>query len=125
MNKTAIIIFSDPQDGGDEALGRLFNGFASAYDIKQSGNEVSIYFQGTGVRWIRHITQADHPLNALYKLVENNIVGVSSGCADFFDAKKDAINNGFELLTDNNVPGTSGLPSVGKLLESDTTILTF
>jgi len=31
MNKTAIIIFSDSKNGGDEALGRVFNGFHLFY----------------------------------------------------------------------------------------------
>jgi len=33
--KAAIIIFSDPTHGGEEALGRAFNGLAAAYDFKQ------------------------------------------------------------------------------------------
>ncbi len=125
MSKTAIIIFSDPENGGDEALGRLFNGFAAAYDLKQLGEEVSIYFQGTGTRWVKHITREDHPLNGLYKIVKDNIVGVSSGCADFFGAKEDAVASGFDLITENPIPGTSGLPSVGQLLKSDVAVLTF
>ena len=31
--KTAIVVLSDPQDGGEEALGRLFNALAVAYDL--------------------------------------------------------------------------------------------
>ncbi|MEE9425625.1 MAG: DsrE family protein [Methylococcales bacterium] len=125
MNKTAIIILSDPENGGEEALGRVFNGFAAAYDIKQSGGEVSILFQGTATRWLGHITKEDHPLNGLYSLVKENIVGVSSGCADFFGGAEAATTNGFELITENLIPGTSGLPSVGQLLNSGTTVLTF
>ncbi len=125
MNKTTIIILSDPENGGEEALGRVFNGFATAYDIQQSNGEVSILFQGTGTRWIGHLTKEDHPLNSLYNLVKGNIVGVSSGCADFFGGTEDATSNGFELITENLIPGTSGLPSIGKLVTSGATILTF
>ncbi len=125
MKKTAIVILSDPQNGGEEALGRAFNGFAAAYDIKQSGGEVSIFFQGTGTRWVSHITKEDHPLHGLYEIIKENIVGVSCGCADVFGSADGAIANGFELIKDNPVPGTSGLPSAGKLLESDTVVLTF
>ncbi|HFD12364.1 MAG TPA: hypothetical protein ENJ32_07845 [Crenotrichaceae bacterium] len=125
MNKTAIVILSDPEDGGEEALGRVFNGFATAYDIKKSGGEVSITFQGTGTRWIGHLTKQDHPLHALYGLIKENIAGVSCGCADFFGGAQEAISNGYELLTDNAIPGTSGLPSVGALLRSGTTVLIF
>lgn len=125
MTKIAIVILSDPKNGDEEALGRVFNGFAAAYDIKQSGGEVSILFQGTGTRWIGHLTKEDHPLNGLYNLVKGNIMGVSSGCADFFGAAEDATSNGFELIKENLIPGTSGLPSLEKLLNSGATILTF
>ena len=125
MNTTTIVILSDPENGGEEALGRVFNGFAVAYDIKQSGREVSILFQGTGTRWIGHLTKEDHPLHGLYNLVKEDISGVSSGCTDFFGGAEDAISNGYELITENLIPGTSGLPSIGKLLNSEETVLTF
>ena len=32
--KTAIVVLSDP-NGGEEALGRVFNALAAAYDFKQ------------------------------------------------------------------------------------------
>lgn len=124
MNKTAIFILSDPKNG-DEALGRAFNGLAAAYDIKQSGGDVSITFQGAGSRWAKLITHADSPLNGLYELVKGNIAGVSCGCADVFGASDDAKACGFETIKENMVPGTSGLASFGKLVKFGTTILTY
>lgn len=38
MKKVAIIIFSDPKTGSEEALGRLFNALAAAYDFKSRGD---------------------------------------------------------------------------------------
>ncbi|MEQ1558726.1 MAG: DsrE family protein [Methyloglobulus sp.] len=125
MNKTAIIILSDPTNGGDEALGRAFNGLAAAYDIKQRGGDVSIIFQGTGTRWVGLITQKDHPLHGLFESVKGNVTGVSCGCADFFGATEEATVCGFDLIKENPIPGTSGLASFGKLLKFGTTILTF
>jgi hypothetical protein len=125
MNKTAIFIFSDPKTGGDEALGRAFNGLAAAYDIKQSGGDVSITFQGAGTRWPALITQENHPLHGLYNLVKGNIAGVSCACADVFEASEDAKASGFQVIQENLVPGTTGLASFGKLLKFNTSILTF
>ncbi len=125
MNKTAIFIFSDPKHGGDEAIGRAFNGLAAAYDIKQTGGDVSITFQGAGTRWPALITQEDHPLNNLYNLVKGNIAGLSCGCADVFEASEDAKASGFQVIQENLVPGTTGLASFGKLLKFNTTILNF
>lgn len=123
--KAAIIIFSDPKYGGEEALGRLFNGLAAAYDFKQKGTEVAIYFQGTGTRWAGVVSKSDHPLNTLYKAVADTVAGVSCGCADVFGAREDAEKNGFDLITDNSVPGTSGLPSIAQLSNDGYTIFSF
>lgn len=123
--KAAIIIFSDPKNGGEEALGRLFNGLAAAYDFKQKGTEVAIYFQGTGTRWAGLISKKDHPLHALYTAVAETVAGVSCGCADVFGAREEAEKNGFDLITDNSVPGTSGLPSIAQLSQQGYAIFTF
>lgn len=123
--KTAIIILSDPNSNSEEALGRLFNGLAAAYDFKENGEEVTVMFQGTGTRWTKYITQEDHPVYALYKTVEDKVAGISCGCADVFGAKEDAVKNGFDLITDNAVPGTSGLPSLQKLTADGYQLLIF
>lgn len=123
--KAAIIILSDPTHGGEEALGRAFNGLASAYDFKQTGTEVAIYFQGAGTRWAGVVTQKDHALYALYSAVSDTVAGVSCGCADVFGAREAAEKQGFELITDNRVPGTSGLPSIAQLSAQGYTIFNF
>lgn len=125
MNKTAIVILSDPTHGGEEALGRAFNGLSAAVDIKNSGGEVTVTFQGAGTRWASLITQKDHLLNGLYEAVKGNIEGVSCGCADVFGATEGATACGFKLLKENPIPGTTGLASFGKHLKFGTTVLTF
>jgi len=125
MNKTEVIILSDPKNGGEEALGRLFNALATAYDIKQSGYNVSIVFQGTGTRWPSLITQQDHPAHTLYQELKDNMTGASKGCAEIFDADQDVVKSGFDLISEASIPGTSGVPSAGKLLESKSNILVF
>src|SRR5215471_5924902 len=109
--KTAIVVLSDPR-GGEEALGRVFNALAAAYDFKQQKQDVQLIFQGTGTRWTGLLTNADHPAHALYKAVEDTIAGVSAGCAVVFGARDDAERHGFSLMTTNPVPGTPGLASL-------------
>ena len=123
--KAAIIILSDPASNSEEALGRLFNGLAAAYDFKQNGDEITIYFQGSGSRWAKYITDEAHPAHALYKAVEDKVAGVSSGCADVFGATSDVVESGFELIKGNAVPGTSGLPSLRALMAEGYQIMTF
>lgn len=119
--KTAILVFSDPKAGSDEALGRVFNAMATAYEIKNAGEDVQIFFQGAGTRWPAVLLDANHPAHKLFKQIEDKVAGVSCGCADVFGANA----SGFDLITDNNVPGTSGLPSVYNIQRQGFNVLTF
>ena len=88
--KATIVILSDPKNGSEEALGRVFNGLAAAYDFKQAGEDVSVVFQGTGTRWIAELNQKQHPAHDLFEAVKDQVAGVSCGCADVFGASEDA-----------------------------------
>ncbi len=122
--KAAIVVLADPA-GGDDALGRLFNALAAAYDFKQRQQDVEILFQGAGTRWAGVLAQVDHPAHALYKSVEDTVAGVSSACAQVFGASADAERNGFELITTNAVPSTSGLPSLATYAANGYSVITF
>ncbi len=123
--KAAIIILSDPKASSDEALGRLFNALAAAYDFDQKGDTVRILFQGTGTRWSGVLQNKEHPAYGLFQAVKHTVAGVSCGCADVFGAAEDAAASGMALIKDNPVPETSGLPSLQALIADGYTILTF
>ncbi len=123
--KAAIIILSDPKSGSEEALGRVFNALAAAYDFKQKGDEVTVLFQGAGTRWLGELSKDDHPAHALFEEVKDTVAGASSGCADVFGAREEVVASGFDLISENPVPGTSGLPSVRALVTQGNTVLTF
>ena len=119
--KTAIIVFSDPKAGTEEALGRVFNALAVAYDFKTAGQTVQVFFAGTGSRWPAELNRPAHPAHALYKQVLDVVAGVSCGCADVFGAD----DQGLARITTNAVPGTSGFPSVRELQGDGYNVLTF
>lgn len=124
MNAT-IVILSDPKNSSEEALGRVFNGLAAAYDFKQAGDDVSVVFQGTGTRWIAELNQKQHPAHDLFEAVKDQVAGVSCGCADVFGASEDAEKSGLDLIKENPVPGTRGMASLRKFAVEGSTILTF
>jgi hypothetical protein len=119
--KAAIVVLSDPKGGTEEAFGRV----AAAYDFKKRGTPVRVLFQGAGTRWVGELTNADHPVHALFEEVRDVVEGVSSACAMAFGATEAATSHGFVLLSGNEVPGTSGLPSLGGLVADGYTVLTF
>jgi len=122
--KTAIVVLSDPK-AGDEALGRLFNALAAAYDFKAREQEVAVLFQGTGTRWAELLGAEDHPAHALYEAVQDKVAGVSMACSAVFGAREGAEKSGFDLIANNPVPGTPGLQSVAKYAAEGYTVLTF
>ncbi|MEE8511375.1 MAG: DsrE family protein [Acidiferrobacterales bacterium] len=123
--KAAIIVLSDPKSGSEEALGRMFNALAAAYDFKQRGDEVTVLFHGAGTRWIGEVGNPEHPAHELFEQVKDRVAGASCGCADVFGATEDVEKSGFDLIKGNPVPGTSGLPSLQKLVADGYTVLTF
>jgi len=123
--KAAVIVFSDPKSGTEESLGRVFNALATTYEFKERGDEVTLLFQGAGTRWAGELTRPDHPAHDLYRAVEDRVAGVSCGCADVFGATEGAERAGLDLIRDNAVPGTGGLPSLRSLVSEGYSILTF
>jgi hypothetical protein len=123
-NKTAVVILSDPA-GGDEALGRVFNALAAAYDFDEAGHTVRVQFQGAGTRWPEQLASPVHPAHAVYEAVRHTVAGVSCACADVFGASASVQASGLDLIKDNPLPGTSGLASIRALVDDGFTILSF
>ena len=125
MSKTAIVIYSDPKSGSEEALGRLFNGMFVAYELLEKKQDVVLLFQGTGVRWVAELVKSDHVAHALYTAVKDCVAGVCGGCADVFGATEAARNAGATLIHEKAIPGTSGIVDLSKYLDAGYRILTF
>ncbi|NIJ44931.1 hypothetical protein FHR24_001370 [Wenyingzhuangia heitensis] len=121
MSKVAIVLLSDPKTGAEESLGRLFNALAAVYDFKESGVAVKLIFQGTGTRWPEVLQNEEHPAYKVFKAVEDKVEGVSSACADVWGANP----SGYDLITNNPLPNTSGISSYAKLIEEGYTVINF
>ncbi len=125
MSKTAIVIFSDPKAGSEEALGRLFNAMFVAYELKEKGQQVALIFQGAGVRWASEIVKPEHPAHGLYQAVKDTIVGVCGGCADVFGATADVKATGLSLVREKEIPGTAGIIDLSRYLDEGYRLVTF
>ena len=123
-HKTAVLILSDPA-GGDEALGRVFNALAAAYDFDRAGHDVRLQFQGAGTRWPEELASPVHPAHELFESVRHTVAGASCGCADVFGATASVQASGLELIRDNPLPGTGGVASLRALTDAGYTILPF
>ena len=123
MQKVAIVVLSDP--GTEEAVGRVFNALAAAYDFQQRGQDVTVLFQGTGTRWTGELVKEDHPAHELFEAVKGSILGASSACSLVFGATDMVEAGGFDLIDGNQVPNTPGLPSLAELTAQGHAVITF
>ncbi len=125
MSKTAIVVFSDPKAGGEEALGRLFNALFLTLELKQKGAEVELAFQGAGARWPAEATRPAHPANAIYNEVRDKVAGVCGGCADVFGAADGARGAGVKLIREKAIAGTTGILDLSRYLDDGWRLVTF
>lgn len=125
MINTAIVVFSDPIHGGEEALGRLFNAMFLTLELKEKGQPVELLFQGTGTRWPNEIGQPAHPAHQLFQAVADRVAGICGGCADVFGATEGATATGIPLIRERAISGTSGIADLSKYLDEGARILTF
>ena len=123
MSKIAIVLFSDPKAGSEEALGRLFNALFLTYDLKERGEDVALLFQGTGIRWATELAKAEHPAGPLFRAVQDKVAGVCGGCADVFGSPEDVQASGLPLGRDLKVPGTHGVLSLAEYLAKGYTLV--
>ncbi|MFC4533596.1 hypothetical protein [Sphaerisporangium dianthi] len=123
--KTAVVVLSDPSTGTDEALGRVFDALATAWEFAQDG-EALVLFQGTGTRWPAVLADPAHPAHELYAAVKKQVATVaSSGCTTVFGANEGIEGEGIKQIGQNQAPGTPGVASIRELVHDGYRILTF
>lgn len=122
--KAAVVVLSDPA-GGDEALGRAFNGLAAVKDYASQGVDVTLLFQGAGTRWLAALADAGHPLNGLFEHVRPHVAGASDACSTFFGAREGVEGAKVGFVAENEITGVGGLPSLANLSRSGYEVLVF
>ncbi|MFD4635889.1 hypothetical protein ACFWN2_01170 [Lentzea sp. NPDC058436] len=124
-SKTAVVVLSDPSTGTEEALGRVFNALATAWEFAQGG-EALVLFQGAGTRWPAVLSEPEHPAHELYAAVKEKVVTVASGgCATVFGATEGVEVADVKQVSQNQAPGTPGVASIRELVLSGYHVLTF
>jgi hypothetical protein len=124
MQKIAICILADPKSSdSEEALGRVFNAFILANDLKKNSIPCKIFFQGTGTRWIELLEKDDHPAHGLYASAKDLIEGASMTCATAFKANIEGF--GVPGVCNFAVPNTKGAIGLAKYVQEDYTLVNF
>ena len=118
MDKAAIIVLADTEPHAD--LGRLVNALSTADEFKEHGDEVTIIFDGAGVRWAAELSNPEHRLHERFEGLRDRIAGACHYCAGAFEVREELEQIGFPLLRDHK-----GHPSLRSLVHDGYEVITF
>lgn len=116
--KVAIFVLADV--GTYDGLGRAVNALEAAKQFKESGDNVKVYFDGAGTKWIAELSKKDHIAHGLYETVSDKIDGACLFCASAFGAKDSVKQCQVELISEKDQH-----VDVRKLVSDGYTILNF
>ena len=85
MSKVAVFVFAEP--GTKESLGRVVNAMITVKELKNAGDDVRLYFDGTGTEWPKELSEKNHIAHALHESVKDKVAGACLFCATAFGAK--------------------------------------
>jgi hypothetical protein len=83
--KVAIFVLADV--GTHEGLGRVVNALEAVKQFKEAKDDVRLYFDGTGPKWIHELSKKDHIDYGLFESVKDKLEGACLFCATAFGAK--------------------------------------
>ncbi len=118
MSRVGIVVLADGES--PESLGRVVNALMVARELKDSGDEVSVVFDGAGTRAASTFGAASHDYNELFEGVRDRVSGACDYCAGAFQVKEAVVDVGVELLDEYK-----GHPSVKALIEQGYEVVTF
>jgi hypothetical protein len=118
MAKAALVVLADTET--HEGLGRVVNALITAKELKQSGDEVSIVFDGAGTRWVAALSDQEHRYHGLFADVRDRIAGACAYCAKAFGVRREIEEAGITLLEDFEQH-----PSLRSYLASGYQVVTF
>ncbi len=117
MTKAAVLVFADTETHGD--LGRIANALTSVKEFKEAGDDVTLVFDGAGVKWVAELSKPDHRLHSLFGSLKDKVGGACSFCATAFGVRQAVEASGVPLLADYN-----DHPSIRKLVAAGYEIIT-
>lgn len=101
MAKVAIVILSSTEV--PESHGRFIHALHTGKELKDSGHEVKVIFEGIGVTWLQAFHQGEHPVIKGYGSILEELRPQILGTCDFcttrrFQVQADASALGIPLL---------------------------
>ena len=118
MPKAALVIFAGTE--GREGIGRVANALVTAKEFKETGDDVTIVFDGAGTTWIGTLVDAGHRYHDAFEEVRDRVAGACSYCAERYGVKEQVEQAGIALLAEYE-----DHPSIRSLLADGYQVVTF
>ncbi len=119
MHPTAILVLAGTETKAD--LGRVVNALQIARELMESGDEVTIIFDGAGTQWVPALSNEEHKYHKLFLQTRSVVAGACAYCANAYGVKGE-----IEKLDDVPLMDEfDGHPSIRKLLSNGYHVLTF
>ena len=118
MSSAAMLILAGTETRAD--LGRVVNALQIARELDESGDEVTVIFDGAGTQWIPTLTDRNHKYHQLFERTKRLVAGACSYCADAYGVKGPIERTDVELLDEFD-----GHPSIRTLISKGYQVLTF
>jgi hypothetical protein len=98
MTKAALVVLAGTESG--DGLGRVVNAMITAKELKQSGDEVALLFDGAGTKWVATLSEREHRYHGLFEDVRDRITGACAYCANAFGVREQVEAAEVALLDD-------------------------
>jgi len=118
MPKAALVIFAGTE--GREGVGRVANALVTAKEFKETGEDVTIVFDGAGTTWIGTLNDPSHRYHKAFEDVRDRIAGACSYCAGRYGVTEQVEQAGIALLDEYEQH-----PSIRGLLADGFQVVTF
>jgi hypothetical protein len=92
----------------------------TAKELKESGDEVALLFDGAGTKWVGALSDSEHGYHGLFEDVRDRIVGACAYCANVFGVRNEVEAAEVALLDDYEEH-----PSLRSYLANGYHVLTF
>jgi hypothetical protein len=116
--RAAMLVLAGTETKAD--LGRVVNALQIARELDESGDEVTVIFDGAGTQWVPALSDQEHKYHGLFEATKDRVAGACSYCAVAYGVKDEIENSPVDLLDEFD-----GHPSVRKLISNGYQILTF
>jgi hypothetical protein len=100
MAKAAIVVLADTNTPAD--LSRVVSALTAARGLAESGQEVTVVFDGAGTKWVPELCSHGHKYADLFSEVSPHVAGACAYCAWAFGVAGEVEANGVDLLGDHD-----------------------